>query len=449
MNTFKRRMTEVWVYPQICKHRDGISDTGKYLSFLDTQGQNKDLLIYFHIPFCETLCFFCSYYKEPLHKYTYEQKKRFFNNCRIELENYAKKLYFKNAKVKAVQFGGGTPSAIEPEFIDLMINTVKDCFDTHMCEVISMEGNVASLQSEAKLNELKGIGIKRISFGVQTLNENIRKKVGIKAKTSDVFKAVETIKKVGFEDFSLDLMYNLPEQTIDDMLNDIRVVDSMGPAYIDVYNLNVFPNTRFKEYIDDDEYFADKPTDEKEIIMFKEIMKSMSQMGYNQVMVNTFSKYKKSPPKTLDLYLNGSDVLGIGPSSRSYLNKRNFRNIPDVDDYNKAVESGLFPVEAGNIASDIEDIERKLVFFSNYTYIKKSEITNLEYFSEKIRYLIDNGLAKEDNEYLYLTEEGKAWPGNISLLFFNEKQRNKRATSFIDALKYKENPYNQDRMGIF
>lgn len=445
---FKKRLTEVWIYPQICKYQDKIDNVSHYLRFLDSASTNKEVLIYIHIPFCEGFCFYCSYYKTPLLKYSYEERKEIFAAYKTEIENYARKNYFKDTFVKAIQFGGGTPSSVEPEFIEQLIKTLQDNFNTEKCEMISMEGNVLSLQDPVKLKALKARGVKRFSFGVQTFNERIRKKLGIRAKISDIFKAVEAIKEADFKDYSLDIMYNLPEQTMEDIANDLEMVERLNPIYVDAYNLNIFPNTKFKEVIDRGNYFSSKPSDENEIAMFKEIMSIMKRKKYKQVMVNTFSKYNERPVITLDMYLNGSNVIGIGPSARSYFKRRNYRNIPSIEEYVKKIDAGEFPVAAGNVATPDEQMERKMVFFPIYTYIKKSEINHFEHFASRIQFLIEKGYAEDDGTFLRLTDEGKVWPGNISTLFFNQKQRRKNNISFLNAYKHKENPYNQDKMGI-
>jgi oxygen-independent coproporphyrinogen-3 oxidase len=305
-----------------------------------------------------------------------------------------------------------------------------------------------SLQDPVKLKALKARGVKRFSFGVQTFNERIRKKLGIRAKISDIFKAVEAIKEADFKDYSLDIMYNLPEQTMEDIANDLEMVERLNPIYVDAYNLNIFPNTKFKEVIDRGNYFSSKPNDENEITMFKEIMAVMKDKGYNQVMVNTFSKTRTKPVITLDMCLNGSRVLGIGPSARSYLSGYNYRNIPSLEEYAKKIQTGDFAVIAGNTATAEEQTERQMVFFPAYTYIKKSEVDNYERFAPEIQFLINHAYAEDNGSYIRLTDEGKIWPGNISALFFNEKQRRKSNISFLNAYKYKENPYNQDKMGI-
>lgn len=447
MREFKKRLTEVWTYPPICKYSDVIKDQREYLTFLNNVNKINETLIYIHIPFCDSLCFFCSYYKEPINKYSYEDRKAVIDAYMKEIEMYAKKNHLKGVKIKAIQFGGGTPTAIEPEFIEMLLNKINQCFELSECTTISCEGNVKSLKHEERTSKLIEAGVNRFSFGIQTFNENIRKKSGISSKVEDIYKAIEVISKHRGVTYSSDIMYNLPEQTMDDLLSDLHKIDTLGCTYIDAYSLNIFPNTYYSKLIEKG-YFKEKPNDKNELEMCAYINSWMKKNNYNQVMVNTYSKVSQKPVDTLDLYLNGSNVIGIGPSSRSFVEGYNFKNVTKLEDYMKIINEDKLPLLAGNKSTEEELIEREFVFFSNYTYIEKAKAKNHKRINEIMKFLITKGYVEEEDVFYRLTEKGMLYPGNISALFYNDVQSEKRMDSFIKSLKYKENPYNQDKMWV-
>jgi oxygen-independent coproporphyrinogen-3 oxidase len=448
LQRFRKRLTEAYVYPEICKYQDAIQEPGNYLQFLDSDGPSHGVMIYVHIPFCETLCSFCNYLKVVFRPDAYEQRKELFKAYVCEIETYARHRYIANCHVRAVQFGGGTPSCIETEFIVQILDAIRSNFNCRF-ELVTMEGNVSSLRNRDKLQALKDAGIQRISFGVQTFNEQIRRKLHLRPTLADIFETVRLLNGAGFDDYSHDLMFNLPDQTIDDVRRDIEISDrKIRPAYLDCYNLNIMPNTMFSSAVQQDSYCAVKPSDQAEIAMMREIIRVTQQKGYHQVLSNVFSKKRDTCVLTTRMILDGSDVIGIGPSARGYLMRRAHRNIPAIEPYIERVNTYGHSVAAGNVTTSEEEDERKMVMLGNFTFVRKAEIRDLEVFRPQIDFLVGEGYACEDREYIRLTREGSVWPGNVSELFFSDKQRARRNKTMLHVLRNRENPYNQDRMGV-
>ena len=446
---FQRRFTEVFVYPEICKYQDGITDVRDYMSFLNQESPDAaGTLIYVHVPFCEALCYFCNYYKQVIRKDAYDERKALFDAFVCELENYSRSPYLASHYIRAVQFGGGTPSAVEPEFIAQVMDTIRAKFDCRF-EMVTMEGNVTSLSDPKKLQGFKDAGIERISFGIQTFNEGIRKKLRLKATLKDVYAAVNALNKVGFSDYSHDLMFNLPDQTLDDVQRDLEIVDrDIKPIYLDCYSLNVMPNTMFQNALQGDEYSTDKPTDEKDLAMIREIMAMTKERGYRRVLSNVFSKRREDCVLTTRMTINGSEAIGIGPSARGHLNRHGYRNYPDIGEYIRLVNEFGFSPFAGNISTPEEEEEHRMVNLGNFCYVAREDIAHIENFQPQLDFLYREGYAYDDGTHIRLTEEGAVWPGNVSELFFNAKQRSRRTRAMLHALRNKENPYNQDVMGV-
>lgn len=448
LQRFTQRMTEVYVYPEICKWQDAVEDPAEYFAFFDSDPTDDGFMIYVHIPFCEALCFFCNYFKTVIRPDAYEARQRLFDAYVREIESYARRPYLSGRPVRAVQFGGGTPSAVEPEFLVQILDAIRDNFECRF-EMVTMEGNVTSLQDRDQLRTYRDAGIERVSFGVQTFNPQIRKRLHLKATVDDIYAAVDAIGEVGFADYSHDLMFNLPDQTMDDVRRDMDLVDRrIRPTYLDHYNLNVMPNTTFDTALGRSEYCREAPSDAKQIAMMREIMALASDMGYHQLMSNVFSKTRERCVLTLQMELDGSESIGIGPSARGFVAGRGYRNLPSIEGYVERVAEHGLSVVAGNVATREELNERKLVMLGNFMVVDTAEIDHLETFRPQIDFLLGEGYAAMDGTLLRLSQEGKLWAGNISELFFNPRQRGRRARAMLQALRHKENPYNQDRMGI-
>lgn len=447
MRNFTKRKSEIWAYPPLCKYHDQIDDFEQFVKIFNRSAESQDLCIYIHIPFCESFCLFCAYYKDHYFKYSMEQKRELIDAYKTEIAFYSKLPYFKNRKINAIHFGGGTPSCFDVDLLEEILNEIRQDFDFEQCQTISMEGNVKNFADLEKLKALKRLGITRVSFGIQTFDESIRKKIGIQAKLCHIYQAIENLKIVGIHDFAVDLIYNLPDQTSEILQRDLEQVDQLEASYIDVYNLNVYPNTEFYHLIEEDVFFHQKPSSDQEIAMFQQIIQFMEARGYHQVLVNTFSKVHHAPPLPTAMHLR-SCLLGIGPSATSFLDDMNHKNIPDIQQYQERVRQNGCAVYIGNRATPEEIEERKLVLFPNYMQIDLDDNVDYERFEEIIEDLIAEGYLYKEGRILRLTAKGKLWPGNISAMFYNKKQQQKMQRSFFLGLQNRENLYNQDKMSV-
>lgn len=454
-----KRINLTWFYPRICKYLDKIGDKNDYFRFLAQEGDGDEqehvpLLLYIHIPFCETFCAYCACFKERLSDYTYEDRKTFIQAMVKEMEMYARTPLIKKKKVGYIQIGGGSPSCLEVELYDPIFECIHKHFDLAENHGISFEGNVMTSKDPAKLEKIRDLGVTRISFGVQTFNEKIRKAVAIRAKIADIYETVAAINRVRFPSFALDLIYNLPGENFEILGNDLeKACQELKPDFIQTYRFNQFANTWLDEKINRGD-FDDPPTPQKELDMFRFIMEQLQKKGYaNQVLINFFGKGNQSPYTGIEHSMgnnrfNGSHMLGIGPGSMSYMGSHNYKTYPSIKQYVSDIEAGVFPVEAGHISSMEERKSRLMVFFPNFTRIKWKDVPQLESCAEKIDYLLENGYVERSSDELVLTTEGKLWAGNISYLFYTNQERKKLQKSFYYSLTHHTNPFNQDRMNV-
>ncbi len=440
---FIKKKTELWNYPLLSEHHDKIENVKEFIAKYDTITIDKPITIYVHIPYCDSFCYFCPYFKESNKS---NGIKELFENMISEIKYYSKMPCFKNVKIRSIQFGGGSPSCIPLHYIGSILKTINEEFDTTECELITMEGNARDLSLEY-LSQVKALGINRMSFGIQTFNPEIRKKIGIKSTVDDIYSAVENFKKLEFPDYSADLMYNLPEQTMQILDNDLKLADSLGLTYIEAYGLNIYPNTLFDKLLKKKDYFKSLPSDEMGIAMFKHITEFFIKRGYNQVLGNKFSKTKEYPPRTAALFYDGY-ALGIGPSAKSSLLNINCRNVVSVDQYIDSIKKNNISISIGKYCNEELLDVRKMVLLANTLKIDKSLIKDISRFRQTIDILKNDGYIVESEDMLTLTELGALWVGDISNLFLDDDSRSKQMKIYFDAMKYKENPYNQDKIGV-
>ena len=203
---YKNRITDVWDYPKLSIYNNQIEKDEHYFDFLDEPNSNGDFRLYIHIPFCNSFCSYCQFYKEPYKKYE-NALEAYFNNVIKELKTYAKKKFFADSTITSIFFGGGDPSIIKYEYFELLMKTIYDNFNVCEKPSISIEGNIKNLLDEKRLEMYKKHNISRISFGVQTFNEDIRKKLLIKPTIDEIYTIAERLKAYQFESFAFDLMH--------------------------------------------------------------------------------------------------------------------------------------------------------------------------------------------------------------------------------------------------
>ena len=443
------RLDDFWVYPKLTSARHLKSQEDEFLDFLNKPAKDESVPInlYIHIPFCDSSCIFCPYYK--LHgKHSYEQLLTSYVDALIkELKYYASKRYFSNRKIRSVHFGGGNPFLLPINELSKIVHTARELFNIDIDNNWTMEGSINTIKDEWYVENLLKLGIDRISFGIQTFKPDVRKKMNIRAELSDIYNGVKILKNAGMQDYCVDMMYNMPDQTVEDFIHDLELMTELDPYHVDIYNMAVFPNTYLHKLIYEKKQFSIVPSNENQKTMYKRGNEWLKSNGYRQIITNTYSRRQKDVHIGDKLYLNNCNVLGIGVSSRGYLDGFAYKNVCEIQSYLDFVESGRHPVHLAKKYSEAQHNDRKMVFFPILMKIDKKDIPDIDRYQERIDYIVELGLATQDDKTVALTEEGVFWSGNISTLFFDEENWKIYMQSFVHAARKKVNPYNEDKMG--
>lgn len=451
MIEFAERKTELWVYPKTNRYQDKIDDVNKFCDFLNEDNtDNGNVKLYVHFPFCNSFCIFCPYYKEKYAGVSESDLDNYFDAVIKELRIYSKTNYFQNRPVQSIYFGGGDPCVVDLKYLDRILKEIYNNFNMSNCESITMEGNVSTLSNEEKQKWFKESGGTRVSFGIQTFKPELRKKLHLKPTEKEMFDLSDSLRRNGIDDFAFDMIYNFPDQTIDDVLVDAQKSVQLKPMCIDIHNCNVYPNTQFDKLIRKADYFNIKPTNKQEIEMYNAYSKALPQLGYNRIGAIFFSEKRKDVKyHGIEAVMRGCQILGIGPSSRSYLNRRSYRNVVSTKEYINGINNNTLPIEVGNFISERESKNRAMVFFPTMSWINKKDIPNDSIIHKKIEELTESGYIMWDNDVLRLkADKGFIFAGNVADYFTSDEQHEKYMKGFFDCLVNKSNPYNQDSMGI-
>ncbi|WP_300358078.1 radical SAM family heme chaperone HemW [Fusobacterium sp.] len=283
--------------------------------------------IYIHIPFCVKKCDYCDFLS---FKSTKEERKKYVDFILKEIELYPKYNY------NTVYFGGGTPSLLEPSDVKRILSKL----NINENAEVTLEANPKTVDYE-KLKGFKEAGINRLSMGIQSFNEKFLKKLGRLHSSHEGEEAYFTARKAGFNNISLDLMFSLPEQTLDEVREDLEKMVSLNPEHFSIYSLIWEPDTKFFEKLEKGEY---KETDnDLEASMYEMIIDYSTKMGYEHYEISNFCKKGKEAQHN-SKYWRNEEYVGIGIGASGYIDGIRYKNKMKFTDYYDSILIGKKPV---------------------------------------------------------------------------------------------------------
>jgi len=284
--------------------------------------------LYIHIPFCANKCPYCDFVS-----FVSEPSKEYLELLKRELELY-KDLPF---DLKTVYLGGGTPSLYPTK---LWREFFKD-IDTRGVKEITMECNPEGYKRE-DFEGLLELGINRLSFGVQSFLEKNLRFLGRWHSPKEGIRAILEAKSAGYENLSIDLIYGLPGQTIQDLREELKVIKDLPITHLSAYLLTPYEDTLFGHLWQKGELKL--PSDGQIEEMFLFLSEELSSMGFEHYEISNFAKEGYRCTHNL-LYWSHKEFLGLGVSAWSFINKKRFGNYRNLEKYKRAVLQGEKPIE--------------------------------------------------------------------------------------------------------
>lgn len=286
--------------------------------------------IYVHIPFCKSRCIYCGFYSTTLFDYQAE----YVESLIKELDD--RKDYLGSEPVKTIYIGGGTPSLLKPSSLKRLCTALQD--SPHLIyniEEFTMECNPDDITDEyASL--IASLGINRVSMGAQTFSDERLAFLHRRHRSGDVRKAVETLRRNGIDNISIDLMFGFPDENLNDWQSDIDEALSLGVQHISAYSLMYEEGTPLFRLLNEKK--IKEINEETSLKMYEMLIESLTSNGFEHYEISNFalpgyrSKHNSS-------YWKQIPYLGIGASAHSYNIVSRQWNISDVKDYIRFVNS--------------------------------------------------------------------------------------------------------------
>lgn len=366
--------------------------------------------IYIHIPFCHTKCHYCNFYSGVSLKY----KKEFLNALLNEIS--LRKDYLNGDKISTVYFGGGTPSVLEVAELEAVLKNIKRNFIIEdNCE-FTLEANPEDVSKEW-INDIKPLGINRLSIGCQAFDDVLLKNLNRNHKTKDSINALEIALNNGVENLSADLIYGIPGLSTDKWIDSLQALIKLDIPHISAYNLTVEPKTALEVLIRKKKYPELKDDLGKE--QFLELIKLLEKHEYEHYEISNFARNKLYSRHNTNYWLN-KKYLGLGPSAHSYnLNSRSW-NISNIKSYIENINSGneFFETEELSIKDKFNEylmLSLRTIWGVNLDYVLKTFGNNyVNTFKKDINEYLQKGyVLKNENTYV-LSKKGKLFADKIA-----------------------------------
>lgn len=367
--------------------------------------------LYIHIPYCKQKCIYCDFYSSPTHK----PKDDFISSLKLEIER--NKDFIPN-DLKTIYFGGGTPSTLSPSEIDSIFDSISKNFSLQKLEEITFESNPEQLTKEY-LDYLISSPINRLSIGVQSFDDIDLRILGRKHNSIQAINSILYAKAIGFNNISIDLMYNLPNMNLGKWRKNLEKSIELDIEHISAYSLSIEKGTILEKLIG-----KGRLSLPKEDIQLQEFNLAIDFLGENNIYQYEISNFSKLGYRSIhnSNYWNEIPYLGIGPSAHSYnLNQRKW-NINNIDSYCYSIinnKEDYFELE------NLDEKQRynEFIFLNlrktqgiNQNYIRDNFSEEFYFhFQKEVPKLVENKLLIFDKPYYKPTRRGLELNNNMAL----------------------------------
>ena len=358
--------------------------------------------IYIHIPFCQYICNYCDYF-------TTEKKAgnipHFVIMLLREIELTAGNFDHHDWRIDSIYLGGGSPALLLPKDLEIILNKLKGHFPFSQFSEITLEINPGE-NSFADLKLFKEMGINRLSIGFQSLNPKFLNILTRTHNPDDCVTIYENARLAGFENISIDLLYNIPGQSIKGWLNNLKTVVEMQPDHIAMYSLTAEKGTPF--YTDIQNGDLSLPDAAIEGKMYKQGSQYLRECRFTHYEVSHFAKPGKECRHNLH-YWKRDPNLAFGPSAHGFDGEKRYWNVASLEKYGEILSQNNLPIQNTEILS-AENIVNEIVMnglrtnlgvpTSCFDNIDDISIQKWESYLE-----IENGSLLLKPEYFHLADE--------------------------------------------
>lgn len=361
--------------------------------------QTKPTSAYVHIPFCTQICYYCDFSKvfiknQPVDSY--------LEHLIEEYDSYDIK------KLRTLYIGGGTPTALSAPQLAFLLEKLTDKLDLSYLEELTIEANPGDLDEE-KIAVLKDSPVNRVSLGVQTFNDRMLKQIGRSHLEKDIYENIANLKKAGFDNISIDLIYALPKQTMEDVKINVAKAIALDIPHMSLYSLILENHTVFMNRMRRGK--LPLPKEDLEAEMFEYIIAELEKAGFEHYEISNFSKPGFESRHNL-MYWDNAEYYGIGAGASGYVDGVRYKNHGPIRHYLQAVEAGNARVQE-EVLTLKEKMEeemflglRKKSGVSKKRFEEKFGLSFEDQYGAVVSELTEQGLLVPDKDIVRMTKQG-------------------------------------------
>ncbi|MFQ7325966.1 MAG: radical SAM family heme chaperone HemW [Streptococcus xiaochunlingii] len=361
--------------------------------------QAKPSSAYVHIPFCTQICYYCDF------------SKVFIKNQPVDayLEHLIQETRsYEIGKLRTLYIGGGTPTALSAQQLAYLLTELPKVMDLSEVEEFTIEANPGDLDPD-KIAVLKDSQVNRVSLGVQTFDNKMLKKIGRSHQEQHIYDNIRHLKQAGFDNISIDLIYALPGQTMDQVKENVAKAIDLDIPHMSLYSLILENHTVFMNRMRRGK--LPLPKEELEAEMFEYIIEELEKAGFEHYEISNFSKPGFESRHNL-VYWDNAEYYGLGAGASGYVDGIRYKNHGPIRHYLEAVEAGKARITEEHLTLEEKMEEelflglRKKTGVSKVRFEEKFGVSFDQRYGQVVANLTEQGLLVPDDKQVRMTKRG-------------------------------------------
>ena len=361
--------------------------------------QAKPSSAYVHIPFCTQICYYCDF------------SKVFIKNQPVDayLEHLIQETRsYEIGKLRTLYIGGGTPTALSAQQLAYLLSELHKVMDLSEVEEFTIEANPGDLDPD-KIAVVKDSQVNRVSLGVQTFDNKMLKKIGRSHQEQDIYDNIRHLKQAGFDNISIDLIYALPGQTMDQVKENVAKAIDLDIPHMSLYSLILENHTVFMNRMRRGK--LPLPKEELEAEMFEYIIEELEKAGFEHYEISNFSKPGFESRHNL-VYWDNAEYYGLGAGASGYVDGIRYKNHGPIRHYLEAVEAGKARITEEHLTLEEKMEEelflglRKKTGVSKARFEEKFGVSFDQRYGQVVASLTEQGLLVPDDKQVRMTKRG-------------------------------------------
>ncbi|WP_394883091.1 radical SAM family heme chaperone HemW [Clostridium baratii] len=360
----------------------------------------KNISLYVHIPFCKQKCFYCDF---KSYAGIEELENDYIDALILEIRNKCK-----GYLIKTLFIGGGTPSYLSKNNLSKLLKELNKLSFLDDAEK-TIECNPGTLSDE-KIKIIKENNMNRISMGLQTTKNNLLKNIG-RIHTIEEFKAnYKRVRELGIENINIDIMFGLPNQSLEDYKETLEDIVKLNPEHISAYSLIIEEGTYFYKLYEENK--LNVPNEDDERRMYEITKEILEDNNYKQYEISNYAKEGRECRHN-KVYWELDEYIGVGVSASSFIDEKRIKNIDNIKEYIERINSNI-DVSESIVANSLKEDMEEFMFLG----LRMIEGVSIDKFKDKFSKDINDvygeiinknkklGLLDEKNGRIYLTDKG-------------------------------------------